>query len=196
MWRLAVDPGLHSPGAVIGANDQIVRTARFTPERDILCSQGARCLDIADQIVQWALKIVSGPVEFIFEWPQQYDSRAGKTKGNPNNLTPLAGIGMAIAGKLHTHSALLGDPVTPMPAQWIGQIPKQCPLCERVPGKKTCKVCKGSAWRTPRGIHIRKCVRPMELDIIPDQNDVIDASGIFLWRVGRLRVALPGLVTG
>ncbi len=150
MFRLAIDPGLHSPGIALMTDDRIIRTVHLGPERDILDSVGARCLDIARQIADWTFRVVCDRVELIFEWPQHYDARAGKTKGNPNNLTPLAGIGMAVAGIMQERGILLGDPVTPMPAQWIGQLPKVCPLCDRAPGKKTCKVCKGSAWRTPR----------------------------------------------
>lgn len=197
MFRLCVDPGLHSAGASIWTDATLVTVQRFTPDRTITESHGTRCLDIAEQIGRWSCGVLgNSKTEVVFEWPQQYDSRKGKTVGNPNNLTPLAGVGMALVGMIWMRGSLEGDPVTPMPAQWVGQIPKKCVLCDRAPGKKSCKLCGGSAWKTPRGNMIRDALRPLELALVPDQNDVIDSVGIGLWRAGRLRLALPGLVTG
>lgn len=194
MRRLTIDPGLHHAGASLGNDDAIHLVGLFQPARSIGDWMGARCLDISQQIVRWTASVHGmQPVELTFEWPQHYDARRGKTKGNPNNLTPLAGIGMAVAGELYARGMLLGDPVTPTPSQWIGQLPKKCSVCDQVPGKKVCKACRGSAWRTPRAYLIESCVTAAELAIIPDQNDVIDACGLALWRAGRLRSAMPGI---
>jgi hypothetical protein len=191
MYRLAIDPSLLSAGAALMSDDRIVQTQRFTPELSNAEPIGARCLNIAAQVLTWSARGNTLAFEVIFEWPQHYDSRAGKTKGNPKNLTPLAGIGMAVVGALFAQGRLIRV-VTPMPAQWIGQLPKTCAACND--RKRSCKVCRGSTWRTPRGGFIQRNLTASELDLVPDQHDVIDACGIGLWRVGRLRQELPGLV--
>ncbi len=106
-------------------------------------------------------------------------------------MVPLAGIGMALAGMLAARGELDGV-VTPQPSEWIGQLPKTCVLCKA--RRPKCKLCQGSAWRTPRGALVERTLTPQERYTVNDQNDEIDAVGIGLWRCGRLRAAIPGIV--
>lgn len=194
MFRAALDPGLHSPGLTLGTDSTVTHTFHLAPTVGDKEPYGRRCMDIAVVAFVSIVKTHGESVELIFEWPQVYDSRAGKMEGDPNGLTPLVGIGMALAGLLCAHQRL-DNLVTPKPAEWIGSVPKKCQLCKRAPGKKSCKLCHGSAWVTPRGSLIRERLTPEELQLVPDQNDVIDSVGILLWRAGRLRPSIPGLVT-
>ncbi len=182
---LSVDPSLNSAGAAIFVANRLVACVRVQPAiTDTSDCFGARCLDIATGITKWFASRYSATelVDFVFEWPQIYT--AIKSKGDPNDLPPLAGIGMAVAAKLQS-AGVLGRIFTPTPAEWIGQCPKVCQTCHGK-NKKKCKRCNGSAWKTPRGIRIRDCLAQREIDLTPDQNDAIDAVGIGLHRSGRL----------
>lgn len=159
---LAVDPSVRSPGAAIFCDSVLVAVARIPCKRASDVSDGQRWLDVATQIRAWvgARQITS----FIFEKPQIYT--AFKSKGDPNDLIGLAGIGAALAGMLGV------SVLSPTPAEWIGQLPKST---------------RGSALDSPRSQRIVSRLSPAELALVPDQHDAIDAVGLGLWALGRLK---------
>src|SRR5690606_24449015 len=116
-----------------------------------------------------------------FECPQWYER--AKSKGDPNQLAGVAGVAANVCGMLHRNNPVI---LSPKPAEWIGQISKVCPTCKGK-AKRKCSDCHGSAWETPRGRRIRSRLSPAELALVPDQNDAIDAVGIGLWALGRLK---------
>lgn len=203
---LAIDPGLNSPGVALFSTDVPEPALKYA---DRLLSpdfgplpDGARWLRVALGIARWAA--LRGRVTaVVFEKPQWY--QRGKSKGDPNQLAGVAGVAANVTGLFST-----ADPVevlSPTPAEWIGQVPKVCPVCK---GKKTapvsltqqmmnnrkrkppkrakaiCPACSSSAWGTPRGRFIHSRLTPDEIALVPDQNDAIDAVGIGLWALGRL----------
>ncbi len=171
---LAVDPSLHSVGLALFKDGQLTGTTRIQPEFEEVPPIGFRCFIVANLIRQHYSVIWGGTpmgCKLIFEWPQIY--RTVKSKGDPNDLIPLAGVGMALAG-------LLGVvPQTPTPAEWAGQLPKTT---------------KGDVSSSPRARRIRSRLSSAELEHWRDQHDLIDAIGLGLNALGRLQAkrVFPG----
>lgn len=191
---LAIDPSVNSAGVALFDREtrQLIAAARVkspgTPED----AHGIRCIKMANAIGHWLGSRPAAviPAELAFEWPQVYT--AAKSKGDPNQLLPLVGIGMAVTGLI---GRSLENLRTPTPAEWIGQCPKWCSkACAKSP--KKCKTCKGSAWKTPRGRRIAERLSKPELALVPDQHDAIDSVGIGLHALGRLVLVrvFPGAV--
>lgn len=185
---LAIDPGMNSPGAALFAHDasgSALLHAHRVPIPDDYAElpDGARWMWVAREIVQWAMGPGRRIDNVVFERPQWY-ARA-KSKGDPNQLAGVAGVAANVTGILSTTSGPLAV-FSPKPSEWIGQLPKVCPVCKGK-AKKKCLECKGSAWETPRGRFIRSRLTPEERALAPDQNDAIDAVGLGLWALGRLK---------
>jgi hypothetical protein len=163
-YVLAVDPSLRSTGVALFHDGKLVAAARLGGFDT--GGLGKRCYRVAHSIRLWWHEH-QPPVPcvptLVFEWPQIY--RASKSKGDPNDLVPLAGIGMALAGMLDV------DPVTPTPAEWAGQLKK---------------FTNGDVGRSPRAIRISSRLTQNELCHWQNQHDVIDAIGLGLWYLGRL----------
>lgn len=189
---LALDPGMNSPGVALFDGglkfaDRIrVPDYTHTPP-------GARWLLVAQQIVDALLRRGEDDLvtTIVFECPQWY--QRSKSKGDPNQLVGVAGVAASVVGMLHRNNPQV---LSPTPAEWIGQLPKVCPACagrktakndygKRV--KRVCPECRGSAWETPRGRFIRSRLTLEELALAPDQNDAIDAVGLGLWALERLK---------
>jgi hypothetical protein len=174
---LAIDPGVNSPGIALFSGAKLSLAVRIIATANSRCQEdGMRWHLVAKQIVSWVgdNEIVS----VVFERPQWY-ARA-KSKGDPTELAGIAGVAANVCGMLSPASIL-----SPTPAEWIGQLPKVCPVCKGK-AKKKCTECHGSAWETPRGRRIRSRLSAEELTLVPDQNDAIDSVGIGLWALGRL----------
>jgi hypothetical protein len=191
---LAIDPGMNSPGVAL-FDTSFLRAAGALeiPLEWIALEPGERWMNVALEIAAWTRNALGGifmPVvrTVVFEKPQWY--ARSKSKVDPNQLVGIAGVAANVTGMLQP-----GKVRTPTPAEWIGQLPKVCPVCDgrkttKVAGKRVkraCEECKGSAWETPRGRFIRSRLEPGELKLVPDQNDAIDAVGLGLWALGRLK---------
>lgn len=187
---LAVDPSIRSVGLAVWDDTRLVWSSRVTLAKTEQC-MGERCLRMAGTCLKAVLAAGHEPDELAFEWPKIFT--IGKSKGDPNDLIPMAGVGMALAGLLAQRLTAI---FTPWPSDWIGNIPKVCPKCKKLPGAKSCKVCGGSSWRTPRGRLIKESLTPEELALVHDQHDEIDGVGIGAWKRGRLvlRRVFPGAV--
>lgn len=170
---LAIDPSVRSPGAALfwqyrlRAAGRVRLNARATGVPD-----GAWWLDVARMIIKWAEAHGAGVLDpirtVVFERPQIY--RAFKSKGDPNDLIGLAGVGSAVAALAYARWSIAGV-ASPSPAEWIGQLPKKT---------------KGSAKESPRAQRILSRLDESELKLVPDQHDAIDAVGIGLFVLGRL----------
>lgn len=181
---LAIDPGLNSPGVALFKSDVLIAAARIrVPDEFAEFSPGERWCEVAQLIARWVMTL-DDILHVVFERPQWY--ARGKSKGDPNQLAGVAGVAAAVCGIL---TGVNGDrPLisSPTPAEWIGQLSKVCPACKGK-AKKKCAECRGSAWETPRGRFIRKRLSEAELALVPDQNDAIDAVGLGLFILGRLK---------
>jgi hypothetical protein len=111
-----------------------------------------------------------GVEQVVIEWPQIY--RASKSKGDPNDLPGLAGVGMAIAARLDV------EVVSYLPRQWAGG---------------TRKAETGDPLDSPRGRLVWRCLSPDERGRVVPSHDAIDAVGLGLHHLGRLqRRVYPG----
>lgn len=208
---LSIDPGMNSPGVALFLDDKLFRAGRVPiPDTFSALPDGARWLSVAHSITQWLCSesgvnnVGDRMIDIVaFEKPQWY--QRGKSKGDPNQLVGVAGVAANVTGALSMMNPI--RVLSPTPAEWIGQLPKVCPICK---GKKTapvslmqqmmnnrkkrppkrvrtiCPACNSSAWGTPRGRRIATHLTPEEFTLVPDQNDAIDAVGIGLWALGRL----------
>ena len=57
--------------------------------------------------------------EFVAEWPQVYQRGQGKSKGDPNDVVPLACVIGAAAAAMSPKSTRVFKP-----SEWKGQVPK------------------------------------------------------------------------
>lgn len=192
MRLLAVDPSVRSCGVATFTDDGLlIHATRITSDMGTSEEIGLRCIAMAAKIRRGLAAVRFEPEAIVWEWPKIYT--VGKSKGDPNDLVPMAAVGTSLATMLISS---VNHIFTPEPHDWIGSIPKQCPKCKRTPGARTCKVCQGSAWRTPRGSLIELSLHEHERGRVPDQHDAIDAVGIGLWKLKRLalRRVFPGAV--
>lgn len=195
---LAIDPGMNSPGVALFRDDRSLATAHALEIPDAWASRcpGERWLLVGNEIAAWtanAAGLAITGLTIVFEKPQWYARE--KSKGDPNQLVGIAGVAAVALGRLQPSHVL-----SPVPGEWIGQLPKVCPVCKGkktqktvgsrgAPGKRqvvVCIACNSSAWGTPRGRRIKSRLTDSEFMRCPDQNDAIDAVGIGLWALGRL----------
>lgn len=189
---LAVDPGLRHPAAALFRCGVLQAASRVpVPAAWHSLDVAERCRRIGSAIQDWVcecgldmdamadayflelagdtrrareLRQARGVVQVVIEIPQIY--RASKSKGDPNDLPPLFGVGAAIASRLDVEA------VSYKPAQWIGQIKKAE---------------KGDPLKSPRGKLIWRCLRDEERDRLVLSHDALDAAGLGLHHLGRLR---------
>lgn len=165
---VSVDPGLNNPATALFRHGVLLCASRIKPDKtwkDLDVAE--RCRLIGDRIYEyWATNGDRQMVQYdrlVIEWPQVYS--AGKSKGDPNDLLPLVGVAMSLAGRLWL-------PVTSYkPAQWIGQVPK----------KET-----GDPLDSPRGRLVWRNLTDQERERVVVSHDAIDAIGIGLHHLGRL----------
>jgi len=112
------------------------------------------------------------PLAVVHEWPQAYTG--GKSKNSATQLFPLAAIGAGLAIKFDVPA------VSPEPARWIGQVPKD----DRNP----------DCWDSPRGRMIRRRLQEREISAIVPSHDAVDSVGIGLHVLGRLDKTYAGTV--
>jgi hypothetical protein len=159
---LAVDPGLLHPACALFVNDELVKASRVKIPRGINTKTPIleRTRAIALAITDYVQVI---PDTVVCEVPQIYTRE--KSKGDPNNLIPLAVMGGVLAG-LYVNARVLG----PRPREWTGNVPKSE---------------DGDPWQSPRGIRIWSRLTPAErLRVVPS-HDAIDSVGLGLFGLGR-----------
>lgn len=197
---LSLDPSVRSPGAALweisddpSTPSKLLAAGKVKvlihPERKdgppLWVSDAERWIYVAEQVISWMCQVAHlGQFEhdlrvtgLAFERPQIY--RESKSRGDHNDLPPLAAIGTAVACLLGA-SGVRPRVHSPTPAEWSGQLPKST---------------TGDPWRTPRGRRIASRLREDEFNRIPAQHDSVDAVGIGLHALGRLGVrrAYPGV---
>lgn len=164
-WLLAVDPGLRYPAAAVFRNGVLQRAERVkVPTAYAKLPRGERIRQIAGLVGSWGLLQTGGErPKVVYEYPQVY--RAKKSKGDPNDLLPLAGIGGAVSMMMGTYTH------APTPFEWIGGIPKAT---------------VGSALESPRGRLIWRLLNGLERLTVTLSHDALDAVGLGLHGVRRL----------
>lgn len=159
---LAVDPGLSHPAGALFVSGELQKASRIKIPKGINTKTPIleRCRAIALAIAEWSEVT---PDQIVVEYPQIYT--ADKSKGDPNQLVPLAAIGASLAGLFP------GVPVaSPRPQEWTGGVPKS----------ET-----GDPWKSPRGQRVWSRLSVEERNRVIPSHDAIDAVGIGLWGLGR-----------
>lgn len=169
---LALDPGLNNPAAALFRGGRLVAASRVKPQaawkgRDI----AERCTMVAHAVHDWANEHgIEDLGVLVVEWPQIYVK--GRSKGDPNDLLPLVGVAMCLAGMLDVNVRSF------KPAEWIGQ----CAKTET-----------GDALTSPRGRLVWRSLDELERATVNVSHDAIDAVGIGLAALGRLQMRVyPG----
>jgi hypothetical protein len=166
MTLLALDPGLVHPAAALFVEGRLICASRIRVDSawktlDI----GERCRRVAQNVHLWARGYGLGACgRLVVEWPQVY--RAGRAKGDPNDLLPLVGVAMCLAGTLRAEQVQ-----ALRPAEWIGQLPK---------------FTTGDPLTSPRGRLIWSILDDAERGGVTVSHDSLDAVGLGLFALGRL----------
>jgi hypothetical protein len=161
---LALDPGLRYPAVAVFKNGVLVHASRVkVPGTSHKLAMGPRCMNVA-RLVNVHVSPYCPVDELVIEWPRCYN----RMKGDPADLFPLAGIGLALAGMLGI------APDAPTAPEWIGNIPKNAG--------------PGDPWSSARGQRIKSRLSQEELSCIIVSHDAIDAVGLGLWKLGRLEL--------
>ncbi len=179
MNLLSLDPGLVHPAIAVFRNGRLVLATRIKPPAGVSASTnlGERILRVASACATLAHTQCSRFDDVVFEWPQVY--RAAKSKGDPNDLTPLAGICGALVGLVDYWTRSVSNGTANLrvtsytPADWIGQV---------------AKATNGDPLESPRGSRIWSRLSPDERDAVVVSHDSLDAAGVGLHHLGRLGV--------
>lgn len=159
---LAIDPGLRYPAAALFQDGILVAASRVKiPGTCHKLERGQRCLEVARLIRAWVASKGFRVDELVTEWPRCY----AKMKGDPADLFPLAGIGMAVAG-------MYDVPVTaPTAPEWCGNIPKTT---------------KGDPLLSVRAQRVWSRLSDAEKACVVLSHDAIDSVGLGLFILNRL----------
>lgn len=182
---LAIDPSVTSPGASLFRHGVLFACDRVRiPKTVAALPAGQRWLRVAQEIGAWwdDVRENAGYIRtVVFECPQIYTRE--KSKGDPNKLIGLAGVGQSVAVLITAGNIAQRvrppEILTPLPAEWTGQLPK---------------FTKGDVWKSPRAQRIASRLQPAERALVPAQHDAIDSLGLGLWALGRYERArvFPG----
>lgn len=166
---LAIDPGLNACGWALFNKGELLSCGviRNTAKDGTPLT---RALTIAAYV---GGNMRASVDEIVFEWPQIY--RATKSKGDPNDLLGLAALCGALAERLSVSSSgirFVNRVRSYKPAEWAGQLPKTT---------------RGKASLSPRAKRITDALNELERGRLIDQHDTLDAVGIGLFDLGRLK---------
>ena len=165
---IALDPGLRYPAVAVFKDGVLVHASRVKiPGTSHKLAMGPRCMNVAKLVYAHIvhtgafLEPADEAYELTIEWPRCYN----RMKGDPADLFPLAGVGMALAGMLGI------APDAPTAPEWIGNV-----------GKTT----KGDPLASPRAQRIWSRLSEAERACVVLSHDSLDAVGLGLWKLGRL----------
>ena len=173
MIVLSLDPGLRASGLALFVNGQLVAAEVVTQTpRGKTANRACDSSEMACRCVVAVAGMMrelggAGQVDrLLCEWPQIYQRSAGRSKGDPNDLLPLAGVCAAICALLSPHGP---EVISLNPAEWKGQVDGDV-MTARILAKL------GEAERAilPRGALA---------------HNAIDAAGLGLFHLGRLQRA-------
>src|SRR5690348_8977245 len=113
-WLVALDPGVDHPAAAVFLDGELRAASRVrVPGAIDSLEVGERCRQIALLVRDWVLNQTGGvtPANLLCEKPQVY--RTGRSKGDPNDLIPLAVLDGYVGGMFFDAHVEM-----PTPAEW------------------------------------------------------------------------------
>lgn len=162
---LAVDPGIRGSGVALFRDGRLIAAA-YVKSPAKAGNRAAEAAAMAYAIATWAMIERFADRMLVVEWPQVYASRirAGTTKGDPNDLLALCGVGAAISACLNVPT------VTYLPHEWKGSIDGDV-MCARIMTRLD-------------GVE-----RAIVDAVLPEskRHNAIDACGLGLHHLGRLQ---------
>lgn len=168
---LSVDPGTRVCGVAWWRGGDLCGATVVHNPLDVEKAGPRECATIAREIATWWKGVYGDyPDVLALEVPQIYQRAAGKSKGDPNKIMPLFGVGAALAALFPEAEVRFGTP-----HDWKGGVKKPKNVKEpyaiqvRVLERLTEAEKKQIAWPTS----------------IKQTYDVVDAIGIGLHHLGR-----------
>lgn len=180
---LTCDPSVRSPGVALFRHGKLIACDRVKiPEELHELPEGRRWMRVANEISSWWQEQLDGHDHlvrtFVYELPQIYSETQGKSKGDPNQLLGLVGVGQSLAVMLTMYNMSTGARppmlLTPKPSEWTGQLPKT------VKGKYP-----KDPRESPRGARIWARLQAGEREVTVLQHDAFDSIGLGLFALGR-----------
>ena len=120
---LSVDPGLRKSGVAVFGDDEKLRFASLvtgSSSSDKMSTVDA-CQLMAKKIWDAVCDVTdrnAWGIRVIFEWPRVY--RQGKREGDPNDLLPLVGVGLALVSRVQVMEA-----ISVFPHEWKSSMSKE-----------------------------------------------------------------------
>lgn len=168
-YLVAVDQSMSAPGVAVFRDGLLIASTVLTQKKDLTMPIARRTTIVAFNVLEWIYSQVTRVDEIVVEWPQIYT--AVKSKGNPNDLLGVCGVGAALVALVLNRSHGVATCKSPTPAEWAGQLPKLT--------KAT------SVMDSPRTTRVMSRLSPEEKKHAVLKHDAIDAIGIGLWALGR-----------
>lgn len=169
MRMLSIDPGTRGCGAAWWFDGKLAGATYIENPSDK--GIGPReCADMAHAVHKWWSSQWYDPYVLALEIPQIYQRAAGKSKGDPNKIMPLFGIGAALAALFPVTVVHFGTP-----HDWKGGVKKPksvkepYPIKAKVIDRLSDEEERTVAWPTNG----------------KKEWDVVDAVGIGLHHLGR-----------
>lgn len=160
----ALDPGLRASGLAVFEGAVLKHAAIVRPEihhRETLPAVVVMCEEVIATIDTARAQYKHEALDLVIEYPQVYQRVGGKTKGDPNDLLPLASICGGVA------AGVVADLKRAVhPSEWKGSVDGDV-FIERIKQRLT----KNELVRLPVGSLA---------------HNAIDAVGLGLWYLNRL----------
>lgn len=165
---ITIDPNLRGCGVAVWGSEGLVR-ADYVVNPDRSGRGYETYTSMAVKVGHYLAPVSFGPV--LIEMPRIYGSV--HEKGDPNDTLDVLGVGAAVALALRNY----GPVQHVFPSEWKGTLKKKAML-ERIWSKLT--------------LHEQKQIQQTNK---ADTEDILDAVGIGLWKLGRLnRKNYPGAI--
>lgn len=164
---ISLDPGLHACGVALWRDGQLAR-CDLVKSPVLKGNDGEAMRSMVRAVAAWTMVNYTQVVSVdacVVEFPRIYQRVANKSKGDPNDLTPLAGIAIGVLVKLDPTTA-----VRVFPSEWKGQMPEDATT---------------SRVRSRLDLFEAQCLKNAEERAKSLAHNVVDAVGIGLWALGR-----------
>lgn len=169
---VAIDPGIQCPGVAV-FRDGVLYANAFLRLGTTQGNHAQKSASAAESICSWLHNNLAKPIAVAYEWPQIYQD---DTPARANAVIYMAAVDSYVSATLRLEGYSQGRDV-----QLLSYLPAE--IWHSLPKRKT-----GSSKESPRGLRVCSRLSFMELAILPDQHDALDACGIGLHALGRLGI--------